>query len=203
MVTRNLCLWTVSFLLNICSKWSWHGQNRKFGLILKWYIVLVKVLQNYHRTPSGFCFYNRWSVYRDHVHVDTCLWFQCWFHSETQLVKHVCFVPSRNQSLLQTSTICPKTFTSFTSLWLQITWTLIQHAVLQKHDVTQFIRLFQKLCPFYGHMFLLSHISINIYSAVSWYVVIDREFCTLYIDAVQLFPNFNVLLLQLITIWCR
>ena len=33
----------------------------------------------------------------------------------------------------------------------------------------------------------LPHISINTYSTVSWYVPIDGEFCTLYIDAVHFF----------------
>ena len=36
-------------------------------------------------------------------------------------------------------------------------------------------------------MFLYRRISTNIYSTVSRYIPIDREFCTLYIDAVYFF----------------
>ena len=36
---------------------------------------------------------------------------------------------------------------------------------------------------------LQPHISINIFSTVSWYILIDSKFCTLYIDAVHFFQN--------------
>ena len=52
---------------------------------------------------------------------------------------------------------------------------------IYKLNLNLFIRLFQKFCSFQCHVLLQPHISINIYSAVSWYVLIDKEFCTLYI----------------------
>ena len=46
---------------------------------------------------------------------------------------------------------------------------------------------FKSFVRFNVMCFCSSHISINIYSTVSWYILIDKEFCTLYIDAVHFF----------------
>ena len=58
---------------------------------------------------------------------------------------------------------------------------------------TELLGCFKSFVRFNVMCFCKPHISINIYSTVSWYILIDREFCTLYVDAVHVFPNFNFL----------